>query len=217
VLAHFSKDSRLVAAFRDEIDLHRVTAAELFDEAESDVTPEQRNVGKTVNFATIYGQGATALGQQLGLTRTEAKKMIDRYFELYAGVRTWLDETVAAAHQCGYVSTILGRKRYIPELSSNNFSDRAYGERIAANTPIQGSAADICKLAMLEIDRQFKAAGLEAKMVLQIHDELLFEAPASEVDQVLDVVRQAMERPCELDVPLKVDIGTGASWAEAHS
>lgn len=216
VLAHFSKDPRLVAAFRDETDLHRVTAAELFDVAEADVTGEQRNVGKTVNFATIYGQGATALGQQLGLTRNEAKKMIDRYFKLYAGVRTWLDETVAAAHENGYVSTILGRKRYIPELSSNNFSDRAYGERIAANTPIQGSAADICKLAMLEINRRFHTADFEAKMILQIHDELLFEAPPNEVSEVTDVVRQCMETPCELDVPLKVDIGSGESWAEAH-
>ena len=216
VLAHFSKDPRLVAAFRDEIDLHRVTAAELHEVAESDVTAEQRNVGKTVNFATIYGQGATALGQQLGLTRNAAKKMIDRYFELYAGVREWLDKTVAAAHESGYVSTILGRKRYIPELSSNNFSDRAYGERIAANTPIQGSAADICKLAMLEIDRCFKAADFEAGMILQIHDELLIEAPEHEVESVTDVVRQCMEKPCELDVPLKVDIGTGSSWAEAH-
>ena len=216
VLAHFSKDPRLVSAFRDEIDLHRVTAAQLYEVAESDVTTEQRTVGKTVNFATIYGQGATALGQQLGLTRNEAKKMIDRYFELYAGVRKWLDETVAAAHESGFVSTILGRKRYIPELSSNNFSDRAYGERIAANTPIQGSAADICKLAMLEINRRMKAAGFEAKMVLQIHDELLFEAPGNEVEAVTDVVRQCMEHPCELDVPLKVDIGAGASWAEAH-
>jgi DNA polymerase-1 len=216
VLAHFSKDPRLVAAFRDEIDLHRVTAARLFDVAESDVTSEQRNIGKTVNFATIYGQGATALGQQLGLTRNEAKEMIDRYFNLYAGVRSWLDETVATAHESGFVSTILGRKRYIPELSSNNFADRAYGERIAANTPIQGSAADICKLAMLEINRRFKAAGFKAKMILQIHDELLFEAPAKEVADVTEVVRQCMEQPYELDVPLKVDIGTGTSWAEAH-
>ncbi|MDA7980466.1 MAG: DNA polymerase I [Pirellulales bacterium] len=216
VLAHFSKDPRLMTAFREEIDLHRVTAAELFDVAEALVTPDQRNVGKTVNFATIYGQGATALGQQLGLTRNEAKKMIDRYFELYASVRTWLDETVAAAHESGYVSTILGRKRYIPELSSNNFSDRAYGERIAANTPIQGSAADICKLAMLEINRRFQEAGFEANMALQIHDELLFEAPENELPQVLKVVRSCMEQPYELDVPLKVDIGSGTSWAEAH-
>ena len=216
VLAHFSQDPRLLAAFRDEIDLHRATAAELFAVSESDVTAEQRNVGKTVNFATIYGQGATALGQQLGLSRKEAKAMIDRYFELYAGVRSWLDDTIATAHEKGVVSTILGRKRYIPELSSNNFTDRAYGERIAANTPIQGSAADICKLAMLEIDRRFKAAEFSARMMLQIHDELLFEAPENEVKRVAEVVRECMEHPCELDVPLKVDIGTGGSWAEAH-
>ena len=216
VLAHFSKDPRLIAAFRDEIDLHRATAAELFGVSEDDVTPEQRSIGKTVNFATIYGQGATALGQQLGLKRKEAKEMIDRYFEVYAGVRSWLDETIAAAHESGFVNTLLGRKRYIPELSSNNFTDRAYGERIAANTPIQGSAADICKLAMLEIDRRFKAAKLEAKMILQIHDELLFEAPKNEVDQVTELVRECMEQPYQLDVPLKVDIGSGNSWAEAH-
>ncbi|MDP6447241.1 MAG: DNA polymerase, partial [Pirellulaceae bacterium] len=165
---------------------------------------------------TIYGQGATALGQQLGLPRKEAKEMIDRYFTIYSGVRSWLDETVAAAHEDGYVCTLLGRKRYIPELSSNNFTDRAYGERVAANTPIQGSAADLCKLAMLEIHRRFKAAGFEAKMVLQIHDELLFEAPEQEVADVTQVVRECMENPYELDVPLKVDIGAGASWAEAH-
>ena len=216
VLAHFSQDPRLVEAFRDEIDLHRVTAAELFDVSETDVTSEQRNVGKTVNFATIYGQGATALGQQLGMTRNEAKKMIDRYFELYSGVRTWLDETIAAAHESGFVTTILGRRRYIPELSSNNFSDKAYGERIAANTPIQGSAADICKLAMLEIDRRLKADSLKARMILQIHDELLFEAPPEEVDKVTTLVRDCMEQPYELAVPLKVDIGAGESWAAAH-
>ena len=216
VLAHFSQDPRLVSAFRDEIDLHRVTAAELFDVHEEAVTPEQRNIGKTVNFATIYGQGATALGQQLGMTRHEAKKMIDRYFELYSGVRSWLDNTIAAAHESGFVTTILGRKRYIPELSSNNFSDKAYGERIAANTPIQGSAADICKLAMLEIDRRLKAESCEARMILQIHDELLFEAPANEVEQVITIVRECMEQPYELAVPLKVDIGAGKSWAAAH-
>ena len=216
VLAHFSQDPRLMKAFRDEIDLHRATAVELFGVDEADVTPEQRNIGKTVNFATIYGQGATALGQQLGLARKEAKAMIDRYFAVYAGVRSWLDSTIETAHQEGFVSTLLGRKRYIPELSSNNFTDRAYGERIAANTPIQGSAADICKLAMLAISRQFQTHGFAAKMVLQIHDELLFEAPPDEVEAVTQVVRECMENPYELDVPLKVDIGAGASWAEAH-
>ena len=216
VLAHFSQDPRLVAAFLAEVDLHRVTAAELFDVEAAAVTPQQRNVGKTVNFATIYGQGATALGQQLGMTRNEAKKMIDRYFGVYAGVREWLDKTIETAHQTGFVSTILGRRRYIPELSSNNFSDRAYGERIAANTPIQGSAADICKLAMLEIDRRLKSDACEARMILQIHDELLFEAPSHEVKAVTDIVRECMEEPIDLQVPLVVDIGTGSSWAEAH-
>ena len=216
ILAHFSKDPRLISAFRDEIDLHCATAAKLYGVSESKVTPEQRIIGKTVNFATIYGQGATALGQQLGLPRKEAKDMIIRYFEAYAGVRSWLDDTIAAAHKNGFVSTLLGRKRYIPELFSNNFNDRAYGERIAANTPIQGSAADLCKLAMLEINRRFKAEDFEAKMILQIHDELLFEAPKKEVVRVTKVVRECMERPYDLAVLLKVDIGTGVSWAEAH-
>lgn len=216
VLAHFSEDDRLIAAFRDEIDLHRATASELFSVKEDEVTGEQRNIGKTVNFATIYGQGATALGQQLGLTRKEAKAMIDRYFEVYSGVRNWLDDTIETANETGFVTTILGRKRYIPELSSNNFSDKAYGERIAANTPIQGSAADLCKLAMLEIDKRLTEGGFEARMILQIHDELLFEAPPNEVDDIVALVRDCMEHPHELSVPLKVDIGTGSSWAEAH-
>ncbi len=216
VLAHFSQDPRLIAAFRDEIDLHRATAAELFGVGESEVTAEQRTIGKTVNFATIYGQGATALGQQLGLPRKEAKAMIDRYFTVYAGVRRWLDQTIQAAHGDGFVRTLLGRKRYIPELSSNNFTDRAYGERVAANTPIQGSAADLCKLAMLQISRRFKAERLESRMILQIHDELLFEAPGDEAEQVINIVRECMEQPYALEVPLKVDIGTGANWAEAH-
>lgn len=216
VLAHFSEDERLLTAFRDDIDLHRATAAELFDIDESEVNPQQRTIGKTVNFATIYGQGATALGQQLGLPRKEAKQMIDRYFEIYAGVRSWLDQTIADAHEAGFVRTLLGRKRYIPELSSNNFTDRAYGERVAANTPIQGSAADLCKLAMLEIDRRLAQEKLEAMMILQIHDELLFEAPPSEVEAVTELVRDCMEHPYELLAPLKVDIGSGASWAEAH-
>ena len=142
--------------------------------------------------------------------------MIDRYFTIYAGVREWLDETIATAHESGYVTTLLGRKRYIPELSSNNFTDKAYGERVAANTPIQGSAADICKLAMLAIERRLSEKKLEARMVLQIHDELLFESPPEEVEEVVQLVRECMEQPYELEVPLKVDIGTGASWAEAH-
>lgn len=216
VLAHFSKDPRLLEAFRDRLDLHRRTASLLFHVAPEDVTREQRDVGKTVNFATIYGQGATALGQILGIGRKDAQGYIERYFEHYAGVRQWLDRTIADAHATGYVTTLLGRRRYIPELSIGNDSDRAAGERIAANTPIQGSAADLCKLAMLQIDRGLAAVAPHARMLLQVHDELVFEAPEAEVDATREFVRGVMERPHPLDVPLEVSIGVGRSWGEAH-
>src|SRR6185369_4099212 len=148
-----------------------------------EVTPEQRNVGKTINFATIYGQGATALGQILGIPRKEAQQYIDGFFAAYAGVRRWLDRTIEEAHQRGYVTTLFGRRRYIPELSSNNVIDRQTGERMAANTPIQGSAADLCKLAMLRIAGRLAGEGLATRMLLQIHDELVFEAPEAEVER----------------------------------
>lgn len=217
ILAHMSGDPLLLDSFQRGVDVHRKTASQIFGVAPDEVTAEQRAVGKTVNFATIYGQGATALGQSLGMSRREAKALIDRYFEAYAGVAAWQAETIDEAYQRGYVETILGRRRYVPELASKNTAERAYGERIATNTPIQGSAADLCKLAMLEIDRRLREAGAEARMLLQIHDELVFEAPPSEVDELEGWVRAAMERPLDdLDVPLEVHIGRGASWAAAH-
>ncbi|MEM1416787.1 MAG: DNA polymerase I [Myxococcota bacterium] len=216
ILAHITGDDGLREAFREGLDVHRRTAAQIYGVAPDAVTPEQRNVGKTVNFATIYGQGATALGQQLGLPRAEAKALIERYFEAYAGVRAWIDGTVADAHANGYVETLLGRRRYIPELRSNNFSDRGYGERVAANTPIQGSAADLCKLAMLDIDAALEERGMKSRMLLQIHDELVFEAPEDEADALEALVRDRMENAYPLEVPLVVDVGRGASWAEAH-
>jgi len=216
VLAHFSKDPRLVEAFRDNLDLHRRTASILFKVAPEEVTKEQRNTGKTVNFATIYGQGATALGQILGIARKDAQSYIEQYFAYYAEVRRWLDATIAEAHEKGYVTTILGRRRYIPELSMRNDTDRAAGERIAANTPIQGSAADLCKLAMLAIDRELPAVAPGARMLLQVHDELVFEVPDAEVAATEALVRAAMEKPYPLDVPLVVGIGVGRSWGDAH-
>jgi DNA polymerase-1 len=216
VLAHFSKDPRLVEAFRDNLDLHRRTASILFKAAPEEVTREQRNIGKTVNFATIYGQGATALGQILGIARKDAQSYIEQYFAYYAEVRAWLDRTIAEAHEKGYVTTILGRRRLIPELSMRNDTDRAAGERVAANTPIQGSAADLCKLAMLEIDRGLAAVAPGARMLLQVHDELVFEVPEAEVAATEALVRSAMERPYPLDVPLVVGIGVGKSWGDAH-
>ena len=215
-LAHVTEDEGLVEAFREGVDVHRRTAGQLFDVAPADVTPEQRAVGKTVNFATIYGQGATALGQILGVPRKQAKAYIERYFEAYAGVREWLDETVADALERGWVETLLGRRRQIPELRSQDPMIRAMGERIAANTPVQGSAADVCKLVMLQLPGRFRDAGLDARMVRQIHDELLVEAPDEQGEAAVEVVRERMEHVVELNVPLLVDVGVGASWSEAH-
>ena len=216
ILAHVCGDPALVEAFTNGWDIHARTAAGLFGVAREDVTRAQRDVGKTVNFATIYGQGATALGQILGVERSQAAAWIAAYFDTYAGVRAWLDATMETAMQTGYVTTMLGRRRYIPELSSNNQMDRMTGKRMAANTPIQGSAADLCKEVMLLIPSRFAAAGLQTRMLLQIHDELLFEAPVAEVEQACTIVRDCMESSVQLRVPLVVDVGVGASWSEAH-
>ena len=215
VLAHFSEDEALGEAFDKNLDLHRQTASILFKVAPEAVTKEQRNVGKTVNFATIYGQGATALGQILGVPRKEAQGYIEEYFAHYEGVRRWLDDTIETALETGYVTTLLGRRRVIPELSSRNEMDRAAGERIAANTPIQGSAADLCKLAMLAIAKELPSAAPGARMLLQIHDELVFEVPEGEVEAASECIRSAMEHPYPLSVPLVVGLGVGASWGEA--
>ncbi len=216
VLAHFAQAPKLIEAFRDNLDVHTRTASELFGVPESEVTRQQRDVGKTVNFATIYGQGPTGLAQILGIERDVAVSYIQRYFETYAGVRRWLDETTALGDERGFVTTILGRKRFIPELRSRNPQDRAFGLRVVANTPIQGSAADICKLAMLAIPKALSAAGLKTRMLLQIHDELLFEAPDAEVQAAVAIIEDCMRNAYPLTVPLVVDIGVGGSWEEAH-
>lgn len=216
VLAHVSGDPGLCEAFQSGLDLHRRTAGILFSCAPEAATKEQRGIGKMVNFATIYGQGATALGQILDIARKDAQRYIDSYFEAYAGVRRWLDSTVALAHERGYVTTISGRRRYIPELRSNNMQDRQAGERIAANTPIQGSAADLCKCAMLRIAERLRDTAMRTRMLLQVHDELVFETPREEADRARGLVRELMENAYPLKVPLLVDIGVGESWAEAH-
>jgi DNA polymerase-1 len=216
LLAHFTEDSLLVEAFEKKLDVHKRTASQLFDCELEAVTQKQRAVGKLVNFSTIYGQGSTALGQILGVPKKEAQSYIESYFGAYQGVREWLDETMEEAHERGYVTTLMGRRRYIPELSSNTFMIRQAGERIAANTPIQGSAADICKLAMLNIAEEFTKQGLKARMLLQIHDELLFEVPENEVELVMELVKTQMENVYKLDVPLVADVGVGDNWSEAH-
>jgi DNA polymerase-1 len=218
VLAHFSREPRLIESFAENIDLHRRTASVLFGVSPEAVTAEQRNAGKTVNFATIYGQGATALGQILGIPRKDAATYIEQYFGYYGEVRKWLDRTIADAHLRGYVTTLLGRRRYIPLLASRNDTDRSAGERIAANTPIQGSAADLCKLAMIAIDRALPSVAPGARMLLQVHDELVFECPEAHVDALVTMVKEKMEHPYApgLLVPLVASAGVGGSWGEAH-
>jgi DNA polymerase-1 len=214
LLAHLSGDSAFVEAFRSGGDIHRQTAAIIFDVPLDAVTPEMRARAKTINFATIYGQGPHALSRQLRIDRAEARAFIDQYFERFRGIRAYLDSMVAFAREHGYVQTIFGRRRYIPELQDRNFNVRAFGERTATNSPIQGSAADLIKIAMIRIDHALRAEALETRMLLQVHDELVFEAPPVELERVRVVVRQEMEHAAQLSVPLIVDIGVGKNWLE---
>ena len=216
LLAHITGDTELVRAYQSGRDVHRLTASALFDVDVARVSDAQREIGKTVNFATIYGQGPTALARQLGIPTAVAKRHIARFFERYAGVASWRDAVVADAYADGYVTTLLGRRRYISELWSGDPNDRAYGERVAMNTPIQGSGADLCKVAMLRAARGLREEGLEAQIVLQIHDELLLDVPEGELDRATEVVRTAMSEAIPLSVPMRVDVGTGRTWADAH-
>jgi len=214
LLAHLSRDSAFVEAFRAGGDIHRQTAAVIFDVSLAEVTSMMRSRAKTINFATIYGQGPHALSRQLGIEHAEAKEFIARYFERFQGVRNYLDSMVAFAREHGFVQTIFGRRRYIPELRERNFTIRAFGERTAANSPIQGSAADLIKIAMIRIDDALTRLGLESKMLLQVHDELVFEVLPEELDKVQALVKQEMEHAAELSVPLVVDLGVGKNWLE---
>ena len=215
LLAHFSNDPAFVAAFQRGGDIHRQTAAVIFGVAEANVTGEMRARAKTINFATIYGQGAMALSRQLGITLEEAKAFIKHYFERFAGVRAWLDKTVDEARQRGFVETLVGRRRYIPELRDRNFSIRSFGERTATNSPLQGSAADLIKIAMIRIHDALKAGNLRTKMLLQVHDELVFEVPEGEQADAGALVKREMERVVSLRVPLVVTIGAGKNWIDA--
>jgi len=214
LLAHLSGDPAFVEAFRAGGDIHRQTAALIFDVELPDVTGTMRSRAKTINFATIYGQGPHALSRQLGIEHAEAKEFIARYFERFQGVRNYLDAMVAFARENGYVQTIFGRRRYIPELRERNFNIRAFGERTAANSPIQGSAADLIKIAMIRIDAALREKQLEGKMLLQVHDELVFEVPPGELESVQQLVQYEMENAAQLSVPLVVDLGVGANWLE---
>ena len=214
LLAHLSNDPAFVQAFNSGGDIHRQTAALIFDVPLESVTPEMRGRAKTINFATIYGQGPHALSRQLKISHAEAKAFIERYFERFQRVRAYLDSMVEFARQHGYVETIFKRRRYVPELRDRNFNIRAFGERTAANSPIQGSAADLIKIAMIRIHERLLAERLNARMLLQVHDELVFEVPGPEMDVVTTLVRTEMEGAATLSVPLVVDVGAGKNWLE---
>jgi DNA polymerase I len=212
LLAHLSGDPAFVEAFNAGGDIHKQTAALIFEVPLADVTSEMRARAKTINFATIYGQGPHALSKQLKIAHADAKAFIERYFERFASVRAYLDSQVEHARTHGYVTTLFGRRRYIPEIRDRNFNMRAFGERTAANSPIQGSAADLIKVAMIRIDRALRDTEARTRMLLQVHDELVFEVPESEVDSISTLVRQEMEHAADLRVPLVVDMGTGCNW-----
>ncbi len=212
ILAHLSGDPAFVTAFREERDIHRQTASIIFGVPLDEVTGEQRARAKTINFATLYGQGEFSLAGQLGVSREEAGAFIAEYFERFEGVRRFLDEQVEQARERGFVQTLSGRRRYIPELESSNWNVRQFGERVAQNTPIQGTAADLIKIAMLRIDRLLQDGGLGAALIVQVHDELVLEVPEAEVDEVRTVVVREMQEAMKLEVPLRVDVGMGRSW-----
>ncbi|MBN2416506.1 DNA polymerase I [bacterium] len=216
IMAHVSKDETLIASFKNNEDVHRRVAAEIFSIDPRAVTDEQRRMAKTINFGVMYGMGAYGLASRLHISNSEAQEFIDAYFSRYPNINLYVAETIATAGRDGYVTTLLNRRRVLPEITSENRNMRTFAERTAVNTPIQGTAADIIKIAMIAVFRRLKREGFKAKMILQIHDELLFEAPEEEVETLTAMVKEEMERALTLDVPIVVEAGAGNSWFEAH-
>lgn len=216
IMAHLSCDKHLIDAFNNGIDVHAATASKIFSVPVEEVTPDQRRVAKTANFGIMYGISAFGLSQRLKCSRSEAKKIIEDYFESFPSIRGFIDGTLAKARGTGYVETLFGRRRYVPDLNSPNANVRALAERNAVNAPIQGSSADIIKLAMIGVDKRLREAGLRSRMVLQIHDELVLEVPVDEIEFVKDILVGEMEGVIGLSVPLTVECNYGKTWLEAH-
>jgi DNA polymerase-1 len=216
LLAHYSQDPILVKAFQQDQDIHTRTAAEVFQLFPSMITPEMRRQAKVINFGIIYGMGSFRLARELGISHKMARTYIEHYFATYAGVKQFIDETIEKARKVGKVTTLLGRHRWLPDILSKNRTAREFAERTAVNTPLQGTAADLIKLAMIQIHQALRQKRLRAKMLLQVHDELVFEVPPEEAERVQGLVRSIMEGVYELKVPLKVDVKMGSNWAEVH-
>ena len=215
LLAHIAGDEHMIAAFRTREDIHTVTASQVFGVPPEQVTHEMRRRAKAVNFGIVYGISDFSLSQDIGVTRAEAKAYMEKYFEKYSGVHAYMTQVVERAKADGYVSTLMGRRRWLPELKSSNFNLRSFGERVALNMPIQGTAADLIKKAMLHVDSRLRREGLEARLVLQVHDELIVECPEGEAEQVQRLLAEEMEHVAELAVPLTAEAHAGKSWAEA--
>ena len=215
VLAHCSGDEQLIKAYREEADIHRITASQVFHVPFDEVTDSQRRNAKAVNFGIVYRISSFGLSQDLSITRKEAAKYIEDYFHTYPGIKAFLDDAVAHAKENGYVKTLFGRRRPVPELASSNFMQRSFGERVAMNAPIQGTAADIMKIAMIGVNKRLKEQKMKSRLVLQVHDELLIETHHTEIDTVKEVLREEMEQAAVLAVPLEIDMHTGNNWYEA--
>jgi DNA polymerase-1 len=211
-----SADPGLIQTFIEDQDVHTRTASEIFGLPPDEITPEMRRKAKAVNFGIIYGISAFGLAQDIGVSNTEAKRYIESYFARYPKVREFLDKTIQDAKTNGYVNTLFGRRRFIPELTSSVAAVRSFGERTAVNTPIQGTAADLIKIAMIHIQQRLAREGLKSKMILQVHDELVFEVPDNEIEAMKKLVKEEMEGVVTLLVPISVDMGVGKNWDEAH-
>ena len=215
-MAHLSCDQHLIAAFRNGQDVHAMTAAKIFGIPLEEVTADHRRIAKTANFGIMYGISAFGLAQRLHIGRAEAKKIIDDYFANFPAISSYIDDTIAAARETGYVETIFGRRRYLPDINSKNGTVRSLAERNAINAPIQGTSADIIKLAMINVRKRLDAEGLQSRMVLQIHDELVFDAVREEAEILQKIVSEEMENVMKLSVPLTVECNYGNNWLEAH-
>jgi len=216
IMAHLSGDAALLRAFAEDRDIHQATAAEVLGRKPDEVTAEERRSAKAVNFGLIYGMSAFGLAKQLGIDRGSAQRYVDLYFERYPGVKAFMDRTRALARERGYVETVRGRRLYLPEIRSSNRQLQQYAERSAINAPMQGTAADIIKLAMLRVAHECTARRLPAHLIMQVHDELVLEVSRDAVQEVSDMLREQMTGAERLAVPLRVDIGTGANWDQAH-
>ncbi|WP_300790602.1 DNA polymerase, partial [uncultured Bacteroides sp.] len=216
IMAHLSEDKNMIEAFREEQDIHAATAAKIYKINIDEVSREQRSKAKTANFGIIYGISVFGLAERLNVDRKEAKELIDGYFENYPKVKAYMDESIRSARDKGYIETIFKRKRYLPDINSRNAVVRGYAERNAINAPIQGSAADIIKVAMIRIYKRFMDEGIKSKMILQVHDELNFSVLREEKEKVQQIVISEMEAAYKMKVPLLADCGWGQNWLEAH-